>query len=387
MPLVFVHGVSVRESPQYSLSLQARDALFRKYALGAIAKDTSKVTIENPYWGKFGADPAWNGGSLPDGQYEAFGEGDSVFEQILDELAPDIQAQGPDKVLIALAQVSLERAVDCLWTAGAFTDSGTPSGQALADYSSKALSYARTNQHPAWLATVTTDDAFVERFLTELEAWKPPTPSGIESFGISDIWNHLKTTAMELGRRAAAFVVNPAVRTVRPWVNAKVTLFIGDVFIYINSRKPNDGGPIIREVMGAFERAAKARTSVDDKLVIVAHSLGGIISYDVLSSFAKNLDVDLFVTVGSQVGMFEELKLLKGSDPNIKAPATIPLLNNVKRWINVMDPNDVLAYSTGKIFANSTDTKFDNKVPVWAAHTTYFSRPLFHERLHEHILE
>jgi hypothetical protein len=99
---------------------------------------------------------------LPDGKYEDFGEADSVFEEILNDLASDIQALAPDKVLLALAQISLERAVDCLWTAGAYTDSGAPTGAALADLSSKALLYARANPKPAWLGQVKDDDQFVE---------------------------------------------------------------------------------------------------------------------------------------------------------------------------------------------------------------------------------
>ncbi len=120
----------------------------------------------------------------------------------------------------------------------------------------------------------------------------------------------------------------------------------------------------------AFRRAEKARNANDSKLIIVAHSMGGNITYDILSSFAKDLHVDLFLTVGSQVGMFEELKLFKASDPGVKGPATVPRLKNVDKWINVLDPNDVLSYSTGKIFASSKDTTFDNQAPVWAAHTT-----------------
>lgn len=170
-------------------------------------------------------------------------------------------------------------------------------------------------------------------------------------------------------------------------MNGKISLFLGDVFVYLNSRDAKEGSAIIREVQGAFERAEQARNADDGKLIVVAHSMGGNISYDILATFAPRIQVDLFVTVGSQVGMFEELKLFKGSDPRIMAPARVDVPKNIKRWINVVDPNDVLAYSTENIFSNSHDTVFDNHVPVWSAHTTYFSRPSFHERMHQRILE
>jgi hypothetical protein len=387
MPLVFVHGVNVRKDANYVVNEEARNGLFRKYALSAMASDPSQVTIENPYWGEFGAAPAWNGGSLPDDKYENFGEADSVFEEILTDLAWDIQAQAPDKVLLTLANKSLERAVDCLWTAGAYTDSGAPVGAALANLSEKALMYARENPKPAWLDQVKDDDKFVEKLLTEVGAWKKPAQSSVESFGISDVWNHLKTAAGQLAQRGEAFIINPLVRTVRPWVNAKITIFLGDVFVYLKTRSEDNGGQIVGEVLNAFRRADKARNANDSKLIIVAHSMGGNITYDILTSFEPDLHVDLFLTVGSQVGMFEELKLFRASNPSVKAPATVPMPKNVERWINVMDLNDILAYSTGKIFARSKDTKFDNQAPVWSAHSTYFSRPFFHERLHQRILE
>lgn len=386
MPLIFVHGVSVRDGGPYGENQKTRDGLFRKFALKNLVPDTSKVLIENPYWGRFGADPAWKGASLPSGKYESFGSKDGVFEEILFDLASDIQAPSQDKVLLSLARVSLDRAVDCLWTAGAFTDSGSPVGDALAEQSERALAYVAANPNPAWLATVGDDDAFVEKLLTQLDAWTPQTKI-VESFGISDIWNHLKTAVLNIGNSAAALLLNPATRAIRPWVNDRVLLFLGDVFVYLKTREMAGGGPIVAEVQGAMQHADEARNPNDDKLIVVAHSMGGNISYDILSSFAPGIQVDLFVTVGSQVGLFEELKLFKNSNSAIKAPAHVPKPPNIKKWINVMDLADALAFSTSPIFDQSLDTKIDNHVPVWSAHTVYFYRPSFHQRLQARLEE
>jgi hypothetical protein len=56
MPLVFVHGVSVRKDENYGVNEEARDGLFRKYALTAISSDSSQIAFENPYWGGFGGE-------------------------------------------------------------------------------------------------------------------------------------------------------------------------------------------------------------------------------------------------------------------------------------------------------------------------------------------
>ena len=92
-----------------------------------------------------------------------------------------------------------------------------------------------------------------------LAACTPAAPL-VESFGIADIWNHLRTAAMQLGQRAAAFAVNPDARG-SPWVNAKVTIFFGDVFVYLKTRNEANGGPIVGEVLDAFRRAEKARNA------------------------------------------------------------------------------------------------------------------------------
>jgi hypothetical protein len=386
VPLVFVHGVSVRDGGPYAENQKTRDGLFRKFALKKLVPDSAKALIENPYWGRFGANPAWNGASLPDGKYESFGSQDGVFEEILVDLAADIQAPSQDKVLLTLARLSLTRAIDCLWAAGAFTDSGSPAGEALAEQAVRALEYAEADPRPKWLEKVGDDDEFVEKLLAELDTWTPETKL-VESFGVKDIWNHLKTAVTNIASSATALLTNPATRAIRPWVNSRVLLFLGDIFVYLKSRDTSGGGPIVAEVQGALERADKARKAGDDKLIVVAHSMGGNISYDILTSFAPGIQVDLFLTVGSQVGLFEELKLYKNSNAAVKAPAHLPKPANIKKWINVMDLNDVLAYATSPIFDSSLDTKIDNHVPVWSAHTVYFYRPTFHKRLQARLEE
>src|ERR1044072_600487 len=114
MPLVFVHGVNVRADAGYYEEEKVRDGLFQKFALDAIAADPTKVLIENPYWGKHAAKFSWNHASLPQGQYQAFGSGADVFEEIVAEIAPNTEA-APNRFLLAIAQESLVKAVDVVW--------------------------------------------------------------------------------------------------------------------------------------------------------------------------------------------------------------------------------------------------------------------------------
>src|SRR5690606_22913911 len=60
MPLVFVHGVSVRAGPSYERQTRFRNAAFRRHVL-----DDPDTEIVNPYWGDIGAKAAWGHASLP----------------------------------------------------------------------------------------------------------------------------------------------------------------------------------------------------------------------------------------------------------------------------------------------------------------------------------
>jgi hypothetical protein len=384
VPLVFVHGVNVRYNPSpVPQDIQTRDALFRTYALPGIVVDAVSATILNPYWGEYGATFAWNNASLPKEKYEPFGGGGSVFEQILHESASDIQAPATNQVLVTLARKSLPRAIDVLWAAGAYTDSGEKVADEMGARAQDAIDYARANPNPPWLVKVQNDDQFVDQLVNAI---RTPAAGGPQAFGGQGLWNHFTAAVTDIANSASAFVINPASRAVRPYLHQRVSVFIGDILVYLNSRGQANNGPIVAAVKGAFGSAAAAKTAKDNALIVVAHSMGGNISYDVLTSFAPQIDVDLLVTVGSQVGLFEELKLFKLSDPAIKTPQKVRRPPNVKRWINVIDPSDPLGYAVADIFDDTIDTSFDSDAPVWSAHTSYFVRPLFYERLRARMI-
>jgi hypothetical protein len=67
--------------------------------------------------------------------------------------------------------------------------------------------------------------------------------------------------------------------------------------------------------------------------VIVAHSLGSIIAYNILSAQSRRLNVPLFLTVGCPLGIRAVRIHL--------SPISFP--NNVTSWFNGFDPRDVVA--------------------------------------------
>jgi hypothetical protein len=70
-----------------------------------------------------------------------------------------------------------------------------------------------------------------------------------------------------------------------------------------------------------------------------------------------------------------------GSAANGKLPCPEP----VRAWLNVYDYTDVLAFSCQKIFRDVEDFEFDNVIGLFSAHTSYFQRPSFYQRLRTRV--
>jgi hypothetical protein len=133
----------------------------------------------------------------------------------------------------------MPRAIDVLWAAGAYTDSGEKVADEIEARARDAIDYARANPNPPWLANVQNDEQFVDKLLNAI---RTPSAGGPQAFGGQSLWNHFTTAVTNIGNAAAAFVINPAARAVRPYLHHGVSLFIGDVFVYLSSREqPNIG--------------------------------------------------------------------------------------------------------------------------------------------------
>lgn len=141
----------------------------------------------------------------------------------------------------------------------------------------------------------------------------------------------------------------------RRFITPKLTrAFLRDVydFLYVDERK-----------------SAMTQSFVDrlvtggGPFVVVAHSQGSLIAYEVLRRLNRSLvDVELFLTIGSPLGIAEVQDRLRDWDNgNLKFPSC------VRRWVNVADPADPVAidpalngeFAGGKI-ADVSVTNRDN---------------------------
>jgi len=138
----------------------------------------------------------------------------------------------------------------------------------------------------------------------------------------------------------AAAPTGPAARDVRakiiplpPFLRKLVTRFLSSTFL----RDVND-------FLFHPDRRARMEQTLIDRLspgggpfVVVAHSQGTMIAYNVLRRLAKaDADVRLFLTIGSPLGLDEVQDVLKEWGP-LKVP------DCVERWVNVADRLDPVA--------------------------------------------
>jgi hypothetical protein len=388
VPLVYVHGVATRRGPDpelYDQGVRCRDALFRRFVLPGVVADPARPIL-SPYWGDDGAQPAWNHASVPVGGAEAFGaEGDAVAE-ILDDAVGVLPEDRNAPLLTIARRDGLTVAVDVLTAVGLDTatspsSDGRDSADEVVDLAAGALEVARDDERPPWLADAEDDVDFLNRLRDEIDI-RHPAAGGQEAFGFSEAWDRLRESIDRVSDAVPRLVSRGLLNATRQNVQQRVTNFFGDVFVYL---KDGSSRQRIGEVVETQLRAAAADRSDGEPLLIVAHSMGGDICYDLLSSNLRDLQVDALVTVGSQVGYFEELKLFTASNDKVRADAQLDRVDppaNVRNWLNVFDRNDPLAFAIEPIFAPpATDFVYSTGKQTLAAHSAYWVRPSFHERL------
>ncbi|MBY5855932.1 hypothetical protein ELH53_32735 (plasmid) [Rhizobium ruizarguesonis] len=369
--VVFVHGVANRKTDVgFEASVAARDRRFKE--LGFAAAD---FKIRNPYWGEFGADPQWKLASVPkfDTAYQALGIG-GVF-------AP-AAANGSE--ILEAARVDFPAVIGGL-SVTSLSDPANPPSQDQELFWMRAAKYAVAQPKPAWLTTVNNDAEFCDRLRKEAEAG-----AAVQGLGFLD---RVKEAADKLKGGASNLVNSPFARAGREKITPSLAIFIGDVFRYL---REDDARTRIRDaVIGAIVAAAKERKA-GEPLVLIGHSMGGVILYDLLSSdktgeslskaIGSQFEVDLLLTVGSQVALFEEMKLYQASSAEFSGQ-TKPVLRPkvVKTWWNAFDKMDVLSFVTKPIFQDTEDFSVDTIAGVLDAHGAYFSSTMFYARLNARL--
>ncbi|MFD9123557.1 hypothetical protein [Kitasatospora sp. NPDC059571] len=386
MPVVFVHGVGNHgEEQQAGQAAKLRRQFFAEFLLPAIGADPGHGVVLMPWWGRAPALPRWGRVCRP-GASEALGSGDRV--SLVKELAA---AEPPptgrtDDVVLDTARESVADAVDLLYSAvdvDACTDEDL---RQLATLAVPLASYCERHRRfdptdPFW-EDVADDPSLIRAFTA---TGRTPGPQ-VETLGGGGppgrVGKLLRRTADEL-RKA---LVGPPVRLtaggLRRLTDIPVHDYLADVFKYLAERgTPEQPGEIVGIVLDDL-RKATADAPADEPLVVVAHSMGGNIVYDIASHFCPKLTIDMLVTVGSQVGLFAEFSAFQGVPGDLPVPGgrrKVPARENIRTWINIVDRGDILGYSAKPVFEGVEDYDYESGA-LWA-HSAYFKQPNFHRRL------
>jgi pimeloyl-ACP methyl ester carboxylesterase len=170
----------------------------------------------------------------------------------------------------------------------------------------------------------------------------------------------------ELARKTAyRGVVEPLTR----WKRVATIKSAGDILLY---QAHGEG------IRGCVRHAISAVG--DDNVVLLAHSLGGIIAFDLLAEprvamagpdpLAK---VRMLITVGSQVPLFYEIGALASK---VSEATGLPGHFQVP-WVNVYDRHDQLAYAGRGLFGDHVcrDQPINTRTPFPTAHSAYWAKP------------
>jgi pimeloyl-ACP methyl ester carboxylesterase len=160
---------------------------------------------------------------------------------------------------------------------------------------------------------------------------------------------------------AALAFATPVATRYRRSLQRATTGFGGDILTYLVR------GQRIRDAV------RQALEEVDDRLVVVGHSLGGVAAVDVLVTEPVE-QVQGLVTVGSQAPYLHAVNALPSVPRGGLLPAHLP------QWINVFDPADLLSFVGERVFPGRlTDVELPSGVPFPRCHSAYFANPRLYE--------
>lgn len=398
MTVIYVHGVKVR-SAEHGVQLGKS---FQRWLSPKLSVEGVEIGYEPVYWGDLAASFRWNLASRPrtrilgmGGAAEFAGLGSlrgAPAETIIDiasdqpsEDGPvlDTPAQPGQRPIPQLSSIPLADRPDFL--ADLYL-ACIPTGEdPIADAPEMAgLAAAAATVAERWDAIVASeqdDDVRARRLVAEVDAALKGSP--LIGMGGFAAWIE---RADEVLRRAATWpgdVIGTIAGEARPKLNEFVAYFVGDVFTYLTGRGDRNAvGPIPNRILDALRIAQKRKKDTGEKIVIVSHSMGGQLVYDALTYFCvgdpdlDTIEVDHWITCGSQVSLFAEMQLFLGQQ-DITGGGKLPMPTRIKSWINYYDVNDLVGFIMEPVFQGVKDQDYDTGYGLIFAHTGFLARPSF----------
>ncbi|MCK4817684.1 hypothetical protein KA005_18085 [bacterium] len=114
-----------------------------------------------------------------------------------------------------------------------------------------------------------------------------------------------------------------------------------DIYYSSNLQDKDRSNYLAREAIRG-NLADMLRSHRNDEILIIAHSMGSIIAYDVLTKIVPDITVDTFVTCGSPLGIPVIMNKIKAEQQDKEVPLSVPE-NITRHWYNLSDLRDRVA--------------------------------------------
>lgn len=391
MPLIFVHGITVRRD--------RFDRLLESVVDGFSGAGCT-LPVSGCYWGDLGRSSAYTGVTIPgfSGDVRAIGELGVVsgLEALLTLLLEDPLAELAD--LRDAEELGLETAgfrpfpPEVIQRSDALRAAEGPVNSRLAGSATNFAGLASpldADKVADLVHKVFTAAAQADRGLDTVVLCGPMARAitaglcrevvGVDGLSSEFRWNVAAVEVQgalndqlgghrgifsEVGSRALTVALR---RGLRNRIMPAVSLFLGDVLAWFRNREE-----ILNRVHTVVEAAG-----TDGPLVLLGHSLGGVIAFEYCATSGRN--IDLLATVGSQVGWFGEMGVLRSSVVSGARKHALP--PELHAWHNLYDPDDALSFLAAPVFGAVKDIELDTRAPFPISHSEYWNLPDTYEKL------
>ena len=437
MPLVFIHGVNTRATdPDYERGVAARQMMFEQLVARPMRTTYPDFRIApDVYWGDLGVGFLWRLRSIPDIRQKEVQGPEEDRSKNLDllrvgsaksRLDSRVEHLGIPQPFAEAAKVDPAGLIRAIFAAEADrfappllkppVDDSNAGGRTTEEGKNHGLlwiavdRFARRVETQRALIQAESDSEVVERiqsgirdeFQAVFEEAKPAaaeTSEGVEHLGklsdglgwalghlkdaVDDASAFLKKTAASAGRDASLGLT----KILRDPISRKGLRFLGDVLVYLHHGAK--GSPNICQRVREGLLKLKPNEGEKEPLVVVTHSFGSEIVYDLLTSRAlDDITIDLWVTVGAQTSLFAEMQLFTAMPTDIPKDTDQYVLGRparVTKWVNFYDPADALSYKHKPVFGDVEDILVNDAGNLTNAHGHYFVTPFFYDKVAEQL--
>jgi hypothetical protein len=346
--VLVIHGVANRSRESFNADVDAlRDGIGPPWRLiavywGDIAAPVAGIADTVPV-----ADPQWSrdarltdseaiggpaGAVSPEDEARAFGLGLLATSRAADPGFTESSVQDPEETVRKAALARLHEL-------GIREDAAV--GERIKDVGDELALLARAADGPTLVAMGVT--------IAERYAGVRSEPALQEGVLIPDWLKHVVDSTVDAVKDAVFGVVDRVGGAANARARAQLLEWlgtgVGDVLLY-QGKKQDIQDRVTRDLNEHADGWGKPGRPIP----VLAHSLGGIIAFDMAVRAEDRLHIDPLITFGSQSSVLEIFDPRVGVDPHYSPRRRAQLPDSIGHWINVWSSLDVLAFSAKRIF-------------------------------------